>query len=84
MKVEIYGKTDCIWCDKTKILFDNLNIKYTFYTLNEDYTKEELQEKIPDVKTVPQIFVNNRLIGGYTEVTTHLEEVLSDFAHDMS
>lgn len=82
-RVEIYSKKDCPWCEKAKKLFDNLGMGYTEYVLNEHYTKKELQEKIPGVSTVPQIYINQKLVGGYTELTTYLEESLSHYAHDI-
>lgn len=83
LNVEIYGKDNCPWCKRAQELFDNLSIKYNYYTLNVDYTKEELYEKVPDAKTVPQIFINNKLIGGFNDIAMHLEEVLSGYAHDI-
>ena len=83
LNVEIYSKEECIWCEKTKNILENLNIKYKDYILNKHYTKEELQEKIPEVKTLPQIYVNNKHIGGYSEFTTYIEEVISNYAHDI-
>lgn len=83
LAVEIYSKRDCPWCERAKKLFDNLNVEYKEFVLNEDITKQELQEKIPGVKTVPQIFINNKLIGGFTELSAYLEESISNYAHDI-
>lgn len=84
LAVEIYSKKDCPWCEKAKKLFDNLSIDYKEFVLNEDYTKQELQEKVPGAKTVPQIFINNKHIGGFSELTTYLEESISNYAHDIT
>ena len=32
------------------------------------YTKEDLLEVVPHARSVPQIFLGNELIGGYTDL----------------
>ena len=46
MKVEIYGRPRCEFCDAAKRLCEQEKIKYTYYQLDEDYTIEELFEKV--------------------------------------
>jgi glutaredoxin len=36
--------------------------------LGEDVTKEHLYEILPNVRSVPQIFINNEHIGGLPEL----------------
>ena len=36
----------------------------------------DLKEKIPDAKTVPQIFVGEKHIGGYSDLTQYIEETI--------
>jgi glutaredoxin 3 len=43
--------------------------------IGDGYTREELLEAVPDARTVPQIFVDEQLIGGFTELKTFLEKV---------
>jgi len=47
-------------------------------TLFEDY-RTEMFEKYPEVKTVPQIWWNNRHIGGYAEFAKEIENTLGDY-----
>ena len=68
MKVEIYGRPRCEFCDAAKKLCEREKLDYKYYQLDEDYTIEELFEKVR-FKTYPQIFVNGAIIGGYTEFT---------------
>jgi glutaredoxin len=35
--------------------------------------KEELLEAVPTARTVPQIFIDDQLIGGFTELKQHLQ-----------
>ena len=43
------------------------------------YTKEDLLEAVPNARAVPQIFINNTLIGGFTELRDHIEQTAGGF-----
>ena len=63
MKVEIYSRTNCGYCDKAKIKLKKYNPR--IYMLDQDYTREEFFAKFPNAKTFPQIVINSKLVGGY-------------------
>lgn len=75
MKIVIYSKPDCSWCDKAKALLKQYSFDYSEKTLNVDYTKDDLRELVgPDKRlTVPQIILDNKLIGGYEDLLQHFE-----------
>lgn len=75
MKVLIYGKSDCIYCDKALEACDYHGLAYSYKSVSHEVYLKELKEKLPDVKTVPQIWVDDKHIGGYTEFLTYIEEV---------
>jgi len=66
MKVEIYSKTNCGYCDRAKIKLKKYNPR--IYMLDQDYTREEFFTKFPNAKTFPQIIINKKLVGGYNEL----------------
>lgn len=68
MNAEIYTKTDCNYCVRAKELFKNKNIKYKELVLGSDYTREDLLKKVPQARSVPQIWLDGNYIGGYTEL----------------
>ena len=71
MKVEIYSKDFCGYCNAAKSLFESHGINYLEHRIGYDgITRETLLEKVPDARTVPQIFIDDKLIGGYTELST--------------
>jgi glutaredoxin 3 len=43
--------------------------------IGDGYTKEELLEAVPSARTVPQIFLGEELVGGFTELKKRLENV---------
>jgi glutaredoxin len=68
MTAVIYSKADCTYCEKAKSLLTTLNLAYEEKNVSEPDTKRELLLRVPDAKTVPQIFINGVYIGGYTEL----------------
>ena len=69
MKIVIYSKPNCPWCVKAKELMYNLHLSYDEKILGVDYTREDLRELVGEhlPLTVPQIFINERRIGGYED-----------------
>ena len=65
-KVEIYSKSNCIFCDKAKHLFNSMNIEYVEHNAEDQATFTELMERNPAARTMPQIFINDQLIGGFS------------------
>ena len=75
MKVLIYTKDNCIWCDRAKILLDLKKISYNEINLSDDSERLKFYEKIGDnVKTVPQVFIDDKRIGGFQDLKVFLDE----------
>ena len=75
MKVLIYTKDNCIWCDRDKILLDSKKISYNEIDLSDDSERLKFYEKIGDnVKTVPQVFIDDKRIGGFQDLKVFLDE----------
>ena len=66
MNVEIYSKTNCVFCDKAKMRLANENPK--IHMLDKDYTRDDFFEKFPNARTFPQIIINDEHIGTYNEL----------------
>ena len=37
----LYSKENCQWCDRARMLLDNLDIDYLEYKYEKDFTKEQ-------------------------------------------
>ena len=75
MKVLIYTKDNCILCDRDKILLDSKKISYNEIDLSDDSERLKFYEKIGDnVKTVPQVFIDDKRIGGFQDLKVFLDE----------
>jgi glutaredoxin len=44
-----------------------------------DWTKEQLLEAVPTARTLPQIIINNNLVGGFTELRRYIEETAGGY-----
>ena len=69
MKVEIYTKDQCIWCDRAKGLLYAHSIYFEEFDLSNDDERIKFYENLGDnVKTVPQVFIDDKRIGGYQDL----------------
>jgi len=79
-EIKIYSTGTCPICDKTKALLSKWNIPYD--EIRIDQSKEALSEmlgKTEFARTVPQILIKDKWIGGFSELTElHMEGSLDD------
>jgi len=71
MKIEVYSKDLCPYCDAAKSLLERKGYEYSEIKVGRDITREEFLEMFPGVRTVPQIIIDNVRIGGYDKLTEH-------------
>lgn len=79
MKATVWSKYNCPFCDQAKALLTQKGIAYEEKKIGDGYTKEDLLESVPTARTVPQIFLDGKLIGGFTELRKYLEETAGGF-----
>lgn len=70
----VYGKNHCQYCVRAKSLLDRLAIEYEYRDVSDPAILSDLKERVPTVKTVPQIFDNEKLIGGYDDLFQFLNQ----------
>ena len=73
MKATIWSKNACPFCDQAKSLLKLKGIEFEERNINKDWTKEQLLEAVPTARTLPQIFLDDQLIGGFTELKKYFE-----------
>ena len=74
MKAIVWSKYHCPYCDQAKALLTSKGIVFEEKKIGDGYTKEELLEAVPNARTVPQIFLDGELVGGFTELKQKLTE----------
>lgn len=67
-KVEVYSSSHCPYCVMAKQLLDQKGVTYTEIRVDLDPEKRQEMMKKSRQRTVPQIFINNEPIGGYTDL----------------
>lgn len=73
MKAVVWSKNACPFCDQAKNLLKAKGIEFEERNVNKDWTKEQLLEAVPNARTLPQIFLDNKHVGGFTELRKHLQ-----------
>lgn len=64
-KIEIYTKKVCPYCVHAKQLLDSKGIKYIEIPVDDNpQALEEMLSRSQGRRTVPEIFIDDRLIGG--------------------
>ena len=74
MNVTIYSKDNCSYCTSAKMLLSSKGIQYNEMKLNEDFTKESLNQLFPSATTFPVIVVDGFNIGGFTQLQKMINE----------
>ena len=74
MKFLIFTKYRCSFCDRAKNLIEQKGYEYESINIEEDNNIELLLKKNKHARTMPQIFINDKLIGGYTDLVKYFEE----------
>ena len=74
MKAIVWSKDQCPYCDRAKALLKSRNIEFEERNVSQDWTREQLLEAVPNARTVPQIFLDEELVGGFTELRKRLTE----------
>ena len=63
-KLEIYTQNGCSYCTRAKTLYiskQEMFPEYVEYNISEsEVWKNGLKKRVPDVKAVPQIFINDK------------------------
>ncbi len=78
-KVEIYTTDYCPYCTQAKKLFTQIGQPFTEIDVSADDEKRQWLVATTGQRTVPQIFINDAPIGGFSEAQTlHLTGKLKD------
>ena len=77
MTIVIYSKTNCVYCTKAKNLVKNLGLDYIEKSLEKDFGSDPskmLEDIGKNVRAMPQIKIDDELVGGYNQLIEHFEK----------
>jgi glutaredoxin len=72
MKAVVWSKDSCPFCVQAKSLLTARGIEFEERNISQDWTREQLLEAVPNARTLPQIFLDDQHIGGFTDLRAHL------------
>jgi glutaredoxin 3 len=67
-KVQVYSKQQCAYCVRAKALLQKKGVAYEEIDVEHDDAKRTWLVEASGQRTVPQIFVDGRPLGGYSEL----------------
>jgi glutaredoxin len=73
MTAIVWSKDNCPFCDQAKALLTQQGIVFEERRIGKGYTREQLLEAVPTARTVPQIFLGEQHIGGFSELKKHFK-----------
>ena len=81
----VFSKSYCPFCLSSKRTLDGYGAKYHLYELNKESDGAAIQDALQQIsgqRTVPNIFINRKHIGGNSELQQHdgsdLEQLLKE------
>ena len=69
----VWSKDGCSHCVQAKALLESNGIEFEERNVSKDWTKDQLLAAVPNARTLPQIFLDDKLVGGFTELRKHLQ-----------
>lgn len=72
MKAIVWSREQCTYCEQAKQLLAQRGITYEERKIGAGFTREQLLEAVPSARTLPQVFLDDELIGGFKELRERL------------
>lgn len=73
MKAVVWSKDNCPYCDQAKNLLKLKGVEIEERNITQGtWTKEQLLEVVPHARAVPQIVIDDVVVGGFNELKKFL------------
>ena len=76
MQITVYSESNCPNCTAAKQLLEKEGLAYTELSLDDDSVRADFVEKHPDLRQMPQVFVNGQRVGGLAGLQAFLMVLL--------
>lgn len=67
-KIEVFSGPQCNYCRQAKALLDEMGVNYTELDISNEQYRNELVQRLPRTRSIPQIFVDDQHIGGFEDL----------------
>ena len=71
MKAVVWSKPDCPFCTQATQYLEAKGIEVEERKIGSGFSKEDLLEAVPTARSVPQIFLDETYIGGFSDLRQH-------------
>jgi glutaredoxin 3 len=72
-RVEIFTGPGCGYCAAAKRLLSARNLPFVERDVSDPEVLAEMRRRLPNARTIPQIFVGDEHIGGYDDLSHRLK-----------
>ena len=74
MSIVVWSKNRCRYCEETKYLLKSKGMIFEERNVESgNWTREQFVEANPTARTFPQVWVDDLLVGGFTELCKYLK-----------
>ena len=73
-KAIIWSNVGCTFCEQAKTLLKQKGITYEERNIAKDWKVQDLLEAVPNARTVPQIFIDDKYIGSYDNLVEYFKD----------
>lgn len=82
MKIELYTKTGCFYCNQAKTLLKEHNHQYDEFIVGETIDRDEVISRFPNQRTLPIVVIDGELIGSWSELLDWKFPPMKDDSND--
>lgn len=75
MNITVYSKSNCPNCVAAKLLLQTKRLDFTEISLDEEGRRANFMAAYPEVRQMPQIFINDQRVGGLAGLRAALEQL---------
>lgn len=74
MNIVVWSKNRCRYCEEAKYLLKSKGMIFEERNVESgNWTREQFVEANPTARTFPQVWVDDLLVGGFTELCKYLK-----------
>ena len=70
----VWSNVGCTFCEQAKTLLKQKGITYEERNIAKDWKVQDLLEAVPNARTVPQIFIDDKYIGSYDNLVEYFKD----------
>ena len=67
-EITIYGTEFCSFCTAARLLLKKKGVNYADVLVSRDDEQRKIMERLSGRRSVPQIFIDSRSVGGFEEL----------------